>query len=72
MRNPLGKCRVLIGRLPNTSTGYLKTEPTGCPGLVCGVTRVKQGSVTVFLDDMGNLACYLNGKPTENFTIRGL
>ena len=69
MYNPLGKCRVLIGRLPNTSVGYLKTEPTGCEGLVCGVARVKQGKVSVFLDDTGNLVCYLNGKPTEDFAL---
>ena len=72
MNNPLGKCRVLIGRLPNTSVGYLKTEPTGCSGLVCGVAKVRQGNVSVFLDDVGNLECYLNGKLTQDYAIKGL
>jgi len=69
MTNPLGKCRVLIGRLPDTSTCFLKPEPTGIKHLSCGVGRVRQGKVSVFLDDTGNLVCYLNGKPTEDFTL---
>lgn len=71
MYNPLGKCKVVVGRYPDRHVVNLVTEPTGCSGIVCGVSTNKRVPVSVFLDDVGNLECYYKGKKTEDFSIIG-
>ena len=71
MYNPLGKCKVVVGKHPSRHSVNLETQPTGCNGVVCGVSTNKNVPVTVFLDEIGNLECYYKGKLTEDYSIIG-
>ncbi len=77
--NPLSDATIMVYRSATDHTnpifGILKSESTGdktVKGAACYLRHTPPSPTHILLtmDESGNMICYLNGTPTEHYTVK--